>query len=87
MDEDRILRGRRAAPGRTATRWHRLHTPALGAPEGPHRALAFAPRRTEYRPPHTQFQGTTLELIEYTPPALGDNDVFVDVKYCGMCHR
>jgi alcohol dehydrogenase (NADP+) len=27
-----------------------------------------------------------LELIEFTPPALGDKEVFVDVLYGGMCH-
>lgn len=27
-----------------------------------------------------------LELIEFIPPELGPKDVFVDVKYCGMCH-
>lgn len=28
----------------------------------------------------------TLSLIPFNPPALGANEVFVDVKYCGMCH-
>jgi uncharacterized zinc-type alcohol dehydrogenase-like protein len=27
-----------------------------------------------------------LSIIPYQPPALGANEVFVDVKYCGMCH-
>lgn len=31
-------------------------------------------------------QGIALELIEFTPPALGENEVFVDIKFCGMCH-
>ncbi|RYG43811.1 hypothetical protein EON67_12465, partial [archaeon] len=30
--------------------------------------------------------GAPLELITFTPPALEAHDVFVDVKYCGMCH-
>jgi D-arabinose 1-dehydrogenase-like Zn-dependent alcohol dehydrogenase len=30
--------------------------------------------------------GTKLDLIKFTPPALGANEVHVDVKYCGMCH-
>jgi len=25
-------------------------------------------------------------LIEFTPPAMSDYEVFVDVSYCGMCH-
>jgi len=27
-----------------------------------------------------------LELLEFTPPPLGDDEVFVQVQYCGMCH-
>ena len=32
-------------------------------------------------------KGHKLDLIEFTPPALGPNDVFVELQYCGMCHR
>ena len=31
-------------------------------------------------------KGHKLDLIEYMPPALGPNDVFVDLQFCGMCH-
>ncbi len=27
-----------------------------------------------------------LDLIPFTPPTLGADEVRVDVKYCGMCH-
>ena len=31
--------------------------------------------------------GGKLELLEFTPPTLGEEEVFVKVSYCGMCHR
>lgn len=31
--------------------------------------------------------GGKLELLEFTPPALGNDEVFVKVQFCGMCHR
>ena len=31
-------------------------------------------------------QGVKLELIEFQPPAMKEDEVFVDVHYCGMCH-
>ena len=41
--------------------------------------------RTDYAQ-GAKVQGHTLSLIPFNPPALGANEVFVDVKYCGMCH-
>ena len=31
-------------------------------------------------------QGLQLELIPFRSSVLGDNEVFVDIAYCGMCH-
>ena len=31
-------------------------------------------------------QGHKLDLIEFKPKALLPNEVFVDIRYCGMCH-
>lgn len=38
------------------------------------------------RPPSSPAQGVKLELIEFKPPAMRDDEVFVDVHFCGMCH-
>ena len=32
-------------------------------------------------------QGHHLELIEFTPKDLKANEVFVEIKFCGQCHR
>lgn len=41
--------------------------------------------RTQYAYGATTEKGK-LELITFTPDALGEHDVFVDIKYGGMCH-
>jgi len=59
------------------------------ADTGPLAPSARAPELTSSaraRPPSSPAQGVKLELIEFKPPAMRDDEVFVDVHFCGMCH-
>jgi D-arabinose 1-dehydrogenase-like Zn-dependent alcohol dehydrogenase len=59
--------------------------PPARPPDPDHPRETPSPRDSSPAPPDVP-QGHKLDLIEFTPPALGDNEVFVDIKYCGMCH-